>query len=394
MFDLYISGLNLQTNTMKKTVKLFSLIGILVFLYSCRKADSLKSTNVVQGENSAYQHRNGELFQHVVAYLEDYQDTVSAHQSSKIDTLLQNLSDSNLMVISLDDTTDIYVCDLIAYKNPSVPEYSNTFYKALFTAENGQITYGQYFTIYTDMTKQGLDENLDEIISYESNAFTGVIATNSLSDQFFQEQVYADGKIIGSAILSPYDEEGQRDGGEECTTLWLVTTTIWSNGSIDKEWELLGTFCDGCIPTGTRISSFHSDCDPDAGGGGGNPTETTANGCFNYYIQLGDNQSCGVSMKHCWRGTSIWGPFGYSYGVDVDHATPDQTYLDCTYLGRPVKRRAWPATHHPNIFKAGNRRFQITWNYLLYYNYTFLDATGGVSNTGSTPIYLKRVVNV
>jgi hypothetical protein len=372
---------------MSRIVKILTAFGLVVFLFSCHKTDSLKSTNFSDIKNLGYQNREGGFYEQVDSYLKGYKDTISAYQASKIDTLISNLSISNLIVIHLDDTVDLFVCDLATYKNPSVRQYSNTFYKACFTSENGKIIFGQYFTFYTDLPKKLLDEELGKIFTCESNSFTGVVATNSLNDQFFQEQVYSDGKLIETYAISPLNERGEREGGD-CVTLWLVHTTLYSNGGVDREWELLGTFCNTCIPIGTHISTIGSDCDNSGGGGvgvGGGISistigETNAEGCFNYYLVLGDNSSCGVTMLHCWRGISVWGPSGYSYACQVDPATCNETYLNCAYLGKSVQRRSWPSSHNPSILRIADRSFRITWNYLLHYSYTFLDGSGVVTN--------------
>ncbi len=198
-----------------------------------------------------------------------------------------------------------------------MPEYTNTFYKACFTSENGQITYGQYFTFYTDLSKSFVDHKLDEIFNSDSNSYTGVIANNTLDDNFFQEEIYEDGELTDTYHLSPINEEGQMEGNENCKTLWLVRTTYYLDGTVETDTELLGTYCTGCAATGTRLSSFGSDCDPGVGGGGSEPAESLGN-CMNKYIPLGDNSSCGVTMKHCWEPYEVWNPHPFSpntYGL-------------------------------------------------------------------------------
>jgi len=62
----------------------------------------------------------------------------------------------------------------------------------------------------------------------------------------------------------------------DCTAYYLVTTTYYSDGHVERYWEYLFTLCGPCNTGGQPVSYFVNDCDPNSGGGGGasNTVET------------------------------------------------------------------------------------------------------------------------
>jgi hypothetical protein len=379
---------------MKRTIKLLSFIGIFALLFSCRKADSFQKSNSVKGDevgNPVF-HREGdaELYQQVVGYLESYQETLTAYQASKIDTLLGNIVDSNLMVITVDDSTNFIVCDLVTYKNPSVPEYSNTFYKAYFTVMNGQVEGGLYFTIHTDLSKAEVDADLGKILLRESTSFTGITAYNLLNDQFDRELVFTAGHLDSEYELSLVDLNGRPGvAAEGCTIYYIVRTTLWLSGKIDREIISQFTLCGNCIPTGERISTIISDCEPNSGGGSSSPT-TVVFPCGRLWIPLADQGSCGVTMLHCYDVTENH----YVKRVHADPATCDETYIyNCTYLGKSTKRWAAPTTHHPDMVPYGVSSMRITWKYTVNYLYTWNNQTSNFP-VYQTPGFYQKVVQL
>jgi len=357
----------------KLLVCVTSLISILA-LDACRKTDNLQKAN----ESHALQRgEDNPLYQQIVAAMEAQQGALNSYQASKIDTLLENLSDENMIVVELDDTTDIVVCDLLDYKKQAIPEYSYVYYKAYFPVVNGEVTGGVIYTIYTDLSKEAVDSDFENIFLEESTSFTGEIEVNHLNDFFTQGIKFNNGVKDQSFAVSPFNEEGQSGIGENCTTWYLVTTTFYSDGSIDRDWEILYTLCDGCIPTGRRVSSFYADCDPNAGGGSsGNPSEEAQleSGHFDYTISLGDNGSCAATLRHEWdllryKGvvTAVW-PFVARCTNPVD---------DCTNDSKACSRHLEASKHKPSHKSLpSGLGVRTTWKYHALYKFVYDDGSG------------------
>lgn len=339
----------------------------------------LSKSDPLQNAGSLRRGEDNPLYQQVVSYLEAKQETSTSYQAAKIDTLLENLSHENTLVIEIDDSTDVIVCDLASYVNEAIPEYSNVYYKAYFEVIAGEVSHGLILTVYTDLSREAFDSDFENIFNHDSQGFTGETDVNELDGEYVQGFKFYNGQLQESYWLSTLNEEGQSTSGENCTTWYLVTTTIYSDGHIERDWEILYTLCDGCIPTNRRVSTFYSDCDPDNIGGGGAPFETEDTEEFILSVNVN-----GPSLIVCPEIVNLRHSYtkhmrnGRLVGVSVYPVSCANPIIECADGNKIVTRKVTVYNQTQGARKVG-LGFEARWECDLFARYIYLDGTPEVN---------------
>lgn len=280
---------------MTKVLKLLAFfIFLILILTSCKKVDLTFKPN----ENTS--------FQQAKAFLELRKTTVTTHQAKKIERLLQNLLYKSARTIKVGET-DLILCDLKTYKNVTKPEYTHTYYKASFLIESGKILNGFIYTIHTNLPKEKVNEDIQNILLLKSHDFTGEIVTNALNDQFLSSHSMKNGLLDNTKELSTKSRQvnsqvNARTVSSDCVDWYLVTTTYYPDGHTETDWRFLYRLCGPCNTGGQPVDHFEPDCDPNTGGGGdGGGDENTDDTVVSninieeYQTDQGDDNSSGTN---------------------------------------------------------------------------------------------------
>lgn len=250
--------------------------GLLILIFIAGSCEKLQTEQEKKLKNSMYSL--------ALSFLDDKSKIVTDYQKSKLLNLKEKIIDGPVQVFSVGGQYEMKVFDLLSYKNSAFNEYSNTFYKIYFTSQDGKILDGMILTIRTNQTKQSVDADIEDIILKKSRTFTGSTTINYLNDRFSQSAVFDEGKLVKDQYitLNPPNTDGNTTpdvaqvSSDDCVSYYLVTTTYYSDGYVDVNWDFLFTLCGDCVPEGQPASTLTPDCDPNSGGGGGTPeTEST-----------------------------------------------------------------------------------------------------------------------
>lgn len=378
----------------------------LVLLSSCKKSiearEAEKHAQLLASQNdSTEQNRpfarqaDSVLYQEAVAALQAQQDTCSTAMAARIDTILQNMETNVRSVIALDDTTDIVVFDLAWSRRTTLRDYSNAFYKIYFAKVNGVMRDGMIYSIYTDKSESSVNADFENIFNQESTDFTGKIEVNYLNGYYGQGVKFSNGTVTEMEGLSPLDKYGlPGDGiGQNCTTWWLVTTSFYSDGRVEQEWDLLGTYCNNsnCVPTGVRAASLEFDCDGVGGGGGSDPAPTVEEptqkeGFFLTTLVMGDAGSCTATFQYDYVEVR---QKGFLTHLFASAAWCHNRTQDCSYLGKSCERKITVGQHAPNVTLYGLTGLRASWGFQVFWTYKFNDGTPTI--TGEQYIKKTRV---
>ncbi len=363
-----------------KFTKLSSyIVYLLLILTACRKSDQdqaidkFKNNSTPQKASLNKRIVTNEMLQKVVNALEAQRDTSTPHQAAKIDTLLANLLDKNPVQLTLNDEIDIIFCDLAGYRNQSIPNYANTYYKAYFCIQNGQIARGGLiYTIHTNYSKDAIDADFENIFLQKSNSFTGMTVSNYLNDQFVQALVFENGKPKKSYNIDFTDGNGRSaSSSTNCTPFYLVTTTYYADGTIEQNWQYLFTVCGDCVPTGQPVTTLIADCDPDGGGGNGPNEIEIEKTTFEEIIEDEAATSCQSKMEY---NVYSHKKDGVTYDVTADPAYCSNPVWDCTYKNKAVSKRTQVGSHTP-IVTPLSMSWSVDWIYTNFYTYVFYDGS-------------------
>lgn len=354
---------------------LLFVINLTLLLGSCKKHETIT-------ENK----RSG--FEQAIAFLKQKQTSVSQYQAKKIDTLLQNLLTENVRVITLGET-DLILCELKTYKNASKPGFTHTYYKMSFPMKDGKITSGLIYTIHTNLSKQQIDRDIQNILLFKSKEFTGEIVTNSLNDRFIQASSMKEGRLEKTYDLqmkSP-DGNGQANTGmlsSDCTAYYLVTTTYYSDGHVERDWEYLFTLCGPCNTGGQPVSTIVADCDPNSGGGGGGSSNTVeTDNISESATEDDDTYSAAPKIQYNYHAT-ITRVNGEVTGVIVDPTTvsnPVSWYVD--NYGRNTTRTI-TLFGHSNSWTSLGTTALINWSCFVHGKWVYTD---------NSPVYTRQWYN-
>ena len=286
---------------MKITKSLFLISVFIATMFSCKKNDFIEKSdaisNIIESNSTQTEIPNDLLYDKIVTAMEAQKDTSTPHHARKIDTLLANLSSDNMTVVTYKEGDEIIICDLAYYKNPLMPEYNNTYYKAYFSYENGQVKEGMNYTLHTNLTKAQVDADIENIFFQSPQNFTGMTVVNRLDDGFAQGFEFNNGVLETEYELSNADQNGQVLDNGTCYNAYLVTTSWLPDGSIEKDWEFLFQLCGACIPTGQPTNFIAADCDPDVTSSGGTVESYFEDYFWQVEINMGDYNSCSGMIR-------------------------------------------------------------------------------------------------
>jgi hypothetical protein len=359
---------------MTKFLKLLLfIISLTLLLGSCKKLETITEDK-------------GSRLKPAIVFLKQKQTTVSRYQAKKIDTLLQNLLIEDLRVITLGET-DLILCDLKTYKNVSNPGFKHTYYKMSFPMKDGKITAGLIYTIHTNLSKQQVDKDIQNILLVKSKEFTGEIVTNSWNDRFIQASFMKEGRLEKTYDLQMKapDDRGQVNmsmSSSDCTAYFLVTTTYYSDGHVERDWEYLYTLCGPCNTGGQPVSTIVPDCDPNSGGGGGGSSNTVETDNISESASEEDETySAAPRIRYNYHAT-ITRVNGEVTGVVVDPTTvsnPVSWYVD--NYGRNTTRTI-TLFGHSNSWTSLGTTALINWSCFVHGRYVYGD--------GVSPVYTRQ----
>lgn len=123
--------------------------------------------------------------------------------------------------------------------------------------------------------KKGTFKNIQEGRKLENDC---VLTMLTINDQFLYESSYKNGSLNSSAVMHKGKKPENSTNvlptaGTECTDWYFVTTTYYSDGTSDEDWQFIGQTCtEGCSmgdPMGqTTVCDHLPEGEPGAGGGG------------------------------------------------------------------------------------------------------------------------------
>jgi hypothetical protein len=349
----------------------FFIIIISLMLSSCKK-------NEITSNNGSFE------FKQAIEFLIQKQITDSQYQAKKIDTLLQNLLAENVRVITLEGTK-LILCNLKTYKNASNPVFSNTFYMMSFPIKEGNITSGLIYTIHTDLPKQDIDKDIQNILLGKSKVFTGEIVTNNLNDRFIQAYSMKEGRLEKTydlQVKSP-EENGQLINvlsTSDCIAYYLVTTTYYSDGHMERVWEYLFTLCGSCNIAGQPFMTLVADCDSNSGGSGGGSSNVSETKISETENESEDLYSAAPALQYNYNA-SVFRVNGVVTSVIIDPITvsnPVSWYVD--NYGRSTTRTV-TLFGHSNVWTSLGTTALINWSCFVHGKWVYTD---------NSPVHTKQ----
>lgn len=257
--------MTLPINTLKK-----SICGLVLFSFLFLACNKSTLTSFEQTAN---------LQSIIISELENLKRTSTKLEATKIDTILANLETTEATWITINKTKTL-VCRLKTYKNSKSRAYLHTFYLLALQYQVGKSSSTPLiYTIHTSIDENTLTNNIEDILSIRYKNFSGQIVTNALNDKFILAATFVDGRAKNIFEIKPQAKPiGNRinsaNNNDNCAHFYLVTTTIWSDGSITREWTFLYSLCGPCNTAGQPVDSFVESCDPQYGGGFANNSDT------------------------------------------------------------------------------------------------------------------------
>lgn len=323
----------------------------------------------------------------VHAFLREQKNIVSDYQSEKLDTLLQNISVDDIRVIRIGQT-ELILCDLKTYKNAAVPDFPNTYYKVSFPIENGKITTGLIYTIHTPLSKEEIERDFENILKVKSSVFTGEIVTNSLTDRFIQSSLVKRGRLEKTFELQTgaskriNQPKSIQSLSSNCTAYYLITTTYFSDGRVERDEQYLFTLCGSCDPGGQPSGrTITADCDPNGGSGGGATINTEETENISESLSEVD-ETFAAAPRIDWNcNATISRINGQVIGVVVDPMTvsnPVAWYVD--NYGRSTTRTITLFGHYNSWTSLGSTAL-INWSCFVHGKWAYTD---------NSPIYTRQ----
>jgi hypothetical protein len=348
---------------------------ILNFLLSACKKNEPKTSDTL------------DEFELVISFLRQNQATVSNYQAKKIDTLIQNIIAENVRVITIGET-DLILCDLKTYKNAPKSEFTDTYYKMSFPMKDGKITAGLIYTIHTSFSKERIERDFENILMVKSNEFTGEIVTNSINDRFIQASSMKQGRLEKTYDLQTQfpNENIQANttmSSNDCTTYYLVTTTYYPDGHVERNWEYLYTICGSCNIEGQPVSYLVPDCDPNSGGGGGSSNTVETENISETESEEDETSNASPRVNYKYHATVVR-VNGEVTNVIVDPTTvsnPVSWYTD--NYGRNTTRTI-TLFGHSNSWTSLGTTALINWSCLVHGKWVYAD---------NSPVYTRQWSN-
>jgi hypothetical protein len=235
------------------------LLFLVFHLSACKKEKNISNDATLLKEN-------------VQQFLLEKKSQTNSKQAGKIQSLLQQLSDNGIEY-ALTKDIKIVVFDLKSYRNITTPGYRHSFYKAIFTKQKEKISDCVIYTIHTNYEKLFVDQNFNNIFLFNPTSFSGEIVVNSMNDGFIQSSVYRNGVMEKSSELKMENpnnvstNSSATSNAQNCISYYLVTTTFYADGHIERDYMYLYTLCGSCIPTGQPATTIIADCNDESGGG-------------------------------------------------------------------------------------------------------------------------------
>jgi hypothetical protein len=350
-------------NMIIKSKLVLLIVSSIFFLVACKKIETKIDNN--QGK-----------IEQAVSFLKKKQTSSSMYQAKKIDTILQNLLTENISVIKIGEI-ELLLFDLKSYKNDKKLGFTNTYYKISFPIKDGKITSGLIYTIHTNFPKEQIDKDIQNILMVKSKKFTGEVVTNSINDRFVQASLVKEGRLektYGLQMASPKksDQVSTTTLNENCTSYYLVTTTYYSDGHVETDWDYLYTLCGPCSTGGQPVTYIVPDCDPNSGGGGSNNVET--NEVSETQIQEDVTFVSAPGIQYNYHAT-ITRVNGEVAGVVIDPITVNNTvswYID--NYGRNTTRTI-TLFNHSNSWTSLGTEALINWSCLVHGKYVYTDGS-------------------
>ncbi|GEM_PF-5274897 len=368
---------------MIKSVKI-AVIFFVILAVSCTKLDPIVSsshqakTQQMKSDRISSSNRNQDYFDLLKGFLESKKISGTVYEGGKIDTVIDNLIEGSEQLITIAGR-EFIVCDLAAYKNLNLGEYSNTFYKIMVPKIPDENSTALIYTIHTDLDIDIVNNEFADVLQFKSEGFSGTLVTNALNDRFLQGIRIEEGRMVKSYNLQIEGSSGGRFGSSaasnmngDCIAYYLVTTTYYSNGHIEEDWQYLYTLCGPCNIAGQPTTYLVPDCDPNSGSGGA-PIITTDE--INE-VETGDDDYSGAAptIQYNYHAT-VTRVDGLVSNVIVSPTTvsnPVVWYVD--NYGRNTTRTLTLFGHLNRWTNLGSSAW-ISWSCLVHGRYVYTDGS-------------------
>lgn len=339
-------------------------------LFSCKK-------NVVEAVP-----QNNPDFATVMTYLGKRQDTSSARDAQRIEVIKNNLVDQEPQKIKVANY-EIWFFDLVKYRNQPLPEYSNSYYKAYFTLEDGKIVDGLVLTLHSNDGEKVIDENLINVFLGQAHRFSGMVVTNLLNNRFMKADSYQSGRLTKQYHLNDRNDQNETNSPEiantnddDCVYYYLVTTTIYSDGHVEREVTYLYRLCGDCVPEGQPVAYLVPDCGDGSGGGGGGSNPDNMNTFVETRTEGGDDYAPGApQVKYLHRATImvIDDVISNVQMLPTFIENPSAKYMDGN--GKFVGRLLTTLSHYNTYSLVTSRSALLNWYCQVHGRYTYTDGT-------------------
>lgn len=257
---------------LKFEIKVWFLLLSICSLYSCQK-DKL----IVNDDKESM--------------AKDYLSKIASNQNEKIKSNIIEIS-KNIDFINPIEEKNIYGNKIIIYKLDSYlikkGNYKNTYHFISFVfSENEKIIDCSIYTLRTNKTSEIVSENIGKVINGEKSNFSGEVIKNNVltrfkSSQFFNDlgELYKKIELEGryNKFTNSSSKEANMGSSENCSYWYLVTTTLYPDGTSTQNSTFAYAICGPCNNGGQATEVLYADCDGNSGGGGGggsNPTDNS-----------------------------------------------------------------------------------------------------------------------
>jgi hypothetical protein len=310
---------------------ILTMLSALVF--SCTK-DRLPETISPSADNAVKSNMRPDDIKN---WLESKTGAATSHKNNIISKVLQNAVFDKMYIETLHDNENLIIIPLkqeyfsqhVNSKNPHPIQY-------LLLVENakGEIRRGDIVLFNSaNQNLKTLPKNaFHDFFNEDTFPADGTFTVITLGDVKEFEMDYKGGQKAQFRVWQGKQNKTQRDG-EYCTSWYLVTTTYYSDGHTEVDWEYLGDTCSSCAP-----NQLCDHIDGDGGGPGVGDPGTPVSRAVEFIVK-----EEATSYEH-W---TITGNFTIS-GVQFTDAT-NNFFTGIASNGAVCQYARFPLTQSPNL---------------------------------------------
>src|SRR6266700_1207895 len=245
-----------------KTLLMYALI---ISFNACRKEASPDKLTLHSAQ--------AEITAKVNAWLDNQKSSINQEINTRIKSLKENLDITRARFEMLSDKEQFLIVPVTDNFKPINNRGNNPVNNLLLIVnESGEIRKGNIVQYVPDNSQIGHEvpqNTFFKMFNEKSIDCNGAFRFLSIMDTYLYELKYENGALHSYGLMQPKMKTVTTNStNSDCVDWYIVTTYFYEDGTSDRDWEYIGTTCDGCPPNDPRVAQSFL-CGDGAGGGGG-----------------------------------------------------------------------------------------------------------------------------